>query len=337
MKTIIYSTKFFERTYFEQANVIGHELKMVEEALSLETACLAKDCSVVCVFTSDDVSAPVLLQLQELGVRYIAVRATGYDNVDIQTALSLGMKVANVPEYSPHGIAEHAVGLMLALSRKLMLANQQVHHYNFKVDDLIGFNLQHKTVGIVGTGKIGSAMAKILHGFGCHLLGYDIHENKELVEKYGLHYMELEMLCRLSDVITIHVSLNEHTEQLIDKEMIEIMKKGVMVINTARGAVVNTMNVIEGIENGHIGYFGTDVYEKEKGVFFNDYSNKTFEDTMLKKLLSFPNVLLTPHQAFATKESLYTISTTTFHNIGCWALEQNSANELHFEPNIRSR
>ncbi|UKJ06704.1 2-hydroxyacid dehydrogenase [Solitalea lacus] len=334
MKTIFFSTKAFERQYLENANTAMHELKMVEEALSLKTVDLAKGYSVVCIFAGDDASAPVIEKLHENGVRFIAIRATGYDNVDIQSATKLGIRVTNVPDYSPYAIAEHAVGLMLALSRKLPLANDQVHQYNFKVDNLIGFDLHHKTVGIIGTGQIGSVAAKILYGFGCSLLGFDIQENKELTELYDLHYVDLNTLCRLSDIITIHVPLNEQTEYLIDEALITTMKKGVMLINTARGAVVNTADVIAGLENGQIGYFGADVYEKERGLFFFDFFEKKFDDKMLKKLLSFKNVLLTPHQAFATKEALYNIATTTFYNIDCWGLEQKSQNELQVNEQV---
>src|SRR2546428_1476574 len=224
MKVIVFSTKNFERSYLEEANKTGHDLKMVETPLSLETADLAFGNSIACISTADDASVSVIEKLHENGIRCITIRATGYDNVDIKKARQLGIRVANVPEYSPYAIAEHAIGLILALNRKLVLANRQVHQYNFKVDDLIGFDLHHKTVGIVGTGKTGSLMAKILHGFGCDLLGFDMNENKELVEKYGLHYVDLNTLCRLSDIITINISLNEHTEHIINKDVISSMK-----------------------------------------------------------------------------------------------------------------
>jgi len=272
MKIIIYSTKDFERKYLLKANRINHELTCVEEALNLKTAVLAKGHEAAVVFTGDDVSTTVIDKLHEAGVKYIAIRAVGYDSIDIKRANELGIKVANVPEYSPYAIAEHAVALMLALNRKLILANTQVHHHNFTVDNIVGFDLHKKTVGIIGTGRIGGVTAGIMHGFGCRLLGYDIKENKELSKQYGLKYVHLKTLCRESDIISLHTPLNAATKYLITKELIDEMKQGVMIINTARGAVMNTQHVIEALESGKIGYLGTDVYENVKGIFFYDYS-----------------------------------------------------------------
>jgi D-lactate dehydrogenase len=328
MKIIIYSTKDFERNYLLKANRINHELTCVEEALNLKTAELAKGHEAAVVFTGDDVSKAVVDKLNEAGVMYIVIRAVGYDNIDIKRANELGIKVANVPEYSPYAIAEHAVALMLALNRKLILANAQVHHHNFTVGNIVGFDLHKKTVGIIGTGRIGGVTAGILHGFGCRLLGYDITENKELSKKYGLQYVHLKTLCRESDIISLHTPLNAATKYLITKELIDEMKQGVMIINTARGAVMNTQHVIEALESGKIGYLGTDVYEKEKGIFFYDYSKNRIQDEILKKLMSFPNVIVTPHQAFATQEALSNIADTTFYNLDCWAQHKNTENEL---------
>jgi D-lactate dehydrogenase len=328
MKVLIYSIKDFERSYLIGANKMNHELTFVEEALVLETAGLAQSHEVVVVFTGDNVTTAVVEKLNEFGVKYIAVRAVGYDNVDIKRANELEMKVANVPEYSPYAIAEHAVALMLALNRKLIIADKQVHDFNFTVDKLVGFDLHGKTVGIVGTGSIGSVIAKILYGFGCRLLGYDIEQNNELIEKYNLEYVDLKTMCRLSDIITLHTPLNTATRYLINKELVDEMKTGVMLINTARGAVINTEHVIEALENGKIGYLGLDVYEREKGIFFYDHSNKPLEDEVLKKLMSNPNVIITPHQAFATKDALTNIADATFYNIDSWAQNKKSDNEL---------
>ena len=329
MKIIIYSIKDFERSYLIQANKMNHELTYAEEALSPETAGLAQTHEAAVVFTGDDVSTAVVEKLHAAGVKFIAVRAVGYDNVDINKASDLGIKVANVPEYSPYAIAEHAVALMLALNRKIILADKQVHHHNFSVGNLVGFDLHQKTVGIIGTGRIGNVIARILHGFGCRLLGYDIQENKELAEKYNLQYVDLKTLFRSSDIITLHTPLKTATKYLINKEMLDIMKPGVMLINTARGAVINTEHVIEALENGKIGYLGLDVYEKEKGIFFYDHSKQKIKDDVLKKLMSYPNVIITPHQAFATKEALSNIADTTFYNIDNWAQNKKSANELN--------
>jgi D-lactate dehydrogenase len=328
MKIIIYSTKDYERSYLQMANKMNHELTCAEEALNLKTAALAKGHEAAVVFTGDDVSISVVDALHKSGVKYIAIRAVGYDNIDIKRANELGIKVANVPEYSPYAIAEHAVALMLALNRKLILADKQVHHHNFTVDNLVGYDIHQKTVGIIGTGRIGKVMASILHGFGCKLLGYDIEENKEIAEKYNLEYVDLKTLCRSSDIITLHTPLNTATKYLINKDMLDEMKPGVMLINTARGAVINTEYVIEALENGKIGYLGIDVYEKEKGIFFYDYSKNKISDEMLKKLMSYPNVIITPHQGFATNEALSNIAVTTFYNISCWANSKITENEL---------
>ena len=333
MKTIIYSIKDFERSYLLNANKMNHELTLIEEPLISDTVALAKGHEAVVVFTGDDVSTTVVQKLHDAGVKYIAIRAVGYDNVDIKTANDLGIKCANVPEYSPYAIAEHAVALMLALNRKLVLADKQVHHHNFTVGNLVGFDLHQKTVGIVGTGKIGSVAAKILHGFGCNLLGYDIEEKKELKEKYNLKYVDLKTLCSSSDIITLNTPLNTATKYMINKDMLDIMKKGVMLINTARGAVINTEHVIEALDSGKIGYLGLDVYESEKGVFFYDHSKNKVKDELLKKLMSYPNVIITPHQAFATNEALSNIASTTFYNLDKWAQNLNSENELTCKGN----
>ena len=328
MKVIIYSIKDFEKSYFIKANIMNHELTFVEETLNVSTTGLAQTHEAAVIFTGDDVSTEVVEKLYEAGVKYIAVRAVGYDNVDIKKANDLGITVANVPEYSPNAIAEHAVALMLALNRKLILADRQVHQNNFTVTNLVGFDLYQKKVGIIGMGRIGSVIAKILHGFGCRLLGYDIQQNKKLMNKYDIQYVDLKTLCSSSDIITLHTPLNTATKYLINKEMLDLTKQGVMLINTARGAVINTEHVIEALENGKIGYLGLDVYEREKGIFFYNHSNQKIKDDVLKKLMSYPNVIITPHQAFATNEALSNIADTTFYNIDCWAKNENSKNEL---------
>lgn len=328
MKILFYSTKDFERPYLQDASNKVFDTGMTEKALSMDTAEAAKGFNVVSIFTGDDASAGVLERLHRYGVRFIAVRAAGYDNVDLDKAAELGMCVANVPEYSPYAIAEHALALMLALNRKLIIANEQVHQQNFTVSNLIGFDLHGKTIGIIGTGKIGGTLAKILHGFGCRLLAYDIRENKELTNLYGVEYVTLTALCRESDIISIHTCLTPETKHLINRKLIGLMKPGVMLINTSRGACVHTNDVLHFLENGHIGYFGADVYEREKGVFLYDWSGKELRDDTLKKLLGMPNVLITPHQGFATKEALTNIAQTTFYTLHCWANELPADHEL---------
>jgi D-lactate dehydrogenase len=270
----------------------------------------------------------VLEALHGLGVRYIAIRAAGYDNVGMERAGQLGMKVANVPAYSPNAIAEHAVALMLALNRKLILADRQVHAYNFTVGGLMGFDMHGKTVGIIGTGKIGRVTARILHGFGCRLLGHDIKENASMKEDCQLRYVGLEELYASSDIITLHTPLNPQTAGLINSGSIAKMKPGVMLINTSRGGLVKTTEVIDALARGHISAFGADVYEAERGLFFFDHSAAGLKDPVLKKLLDMPNVLVTPHQAFATHEAMTNIADTSFSNIDCWAHGEASPNEL---------
>ena len=328
MKVIIYSTKDYETSYLLDANINKHELTITEQSLKLETVKLAKEHDAIVVFACDDVSEPVIQKLHEIGIKFIAIRAAGFDNVALNKAKELGIKCANVPEYSPNAIAEHAVALMLALNRKLLLASKQVHQHNFTVGNLIGFDFNNKTVGIVGTGRIGSIVAKIMHGFGCNLLGYDTEENPELIEKFNLRYVDLKTLCGQSDVITLHLPLNTDTKHLINDKMIEVMKSGVMLINTARGAIIDTEKVIKALKAGKIGYLGLDVYEKEKGVFFYDYSVEKIQDTVLNELINHPDVIITAHQAFATKEALLNLAETTFYNLNQWAQNKKSENEL---------
>ncbi len=328
MKILFYSTKDFEQPYLETSNFRKEEIVFIKEALSLQTADKAKGFDTVSIFAGDDASSAVLEALHKNGVRFIAIRAAGYDNVDLKKATELGIVVANAPEYSPYAIAEHAVALILALNRKIIAADKQVHQQNFTTSNLVGFDLNRKTVGIIGVGKIGGVLVKIMHGFGCRLLGYDIQENKELKEKYGLEYVDLPALCREANIISIHTSLTPGTRYMINRKLIGLMQRGVMLINTGRGGCMNTQDVIEGLENGHIGSYGADVYENERGVFFYDHSGKELNDPMLKKLLSMPNVLTTPHQAFATQEALSNIAITTFDNIECWKNNKLSKNEL---------
>jgi len=334
MKILFYSTKDFEQPYLDAANGGQEKVEFIKEALSLQTADKAKGFDTVSIFAGDDASSAVLEELYKNGVRFIAIRAAGYDNVDIKKATESGIVIANVPEYSPYAIAEHTVALILALNRKIITADKQVHHQNFTTGNLVGFDLHGKTVGIIGVGKIGSAFVKIIHGFGCRLLGYDIRENKMLTESFGLEYVDLPALCREANIISIHTCLTPQTKYLLNRKLIGLMQRGVMLINTSRGGCVNTADVIEGLENGHISYYGTDVYENERGIFFYDYSGKELKDEMLKKLLTMPNVLITPHQAFATQEALTNIAGTTFYNIDCWKKNQRSKNELSMQGSL---
>ena len=334
MKVLFYSAKSFEKRYFIKANHTHLDISFTEYPLSLHTAYLSKGFDCISVFTADDVSEKVLELLYLEGVKFIAVRAAGYDNVNLRKASELGIHVANVPEYSPWSIAEHTAAMVLALNRKIVLADKQVHTQNFSLDNLVSFDLHNKTVGIIGTGRIGKISAKIMHGFGCQLLGFDISPSAELESNYAFKYCTLQELCLTSDIILIHTPLNTSTKYLLDKKMFSIMKRGVMIVNTARGAVVNTADLLAYLQNGTIGYYGMDVYENEKGIFFADLTGKHIEDPDLVKLLSMKNVLVTPHQAFATYEALTNIADTTFYNILEWKEGLTPDNELTHHPSF---
>lgn len=328
MKVLVYSAKAFEIPYLEKANKNQHQLTFINEALSSKTAMKAVGYDAISIFSADEACFMTIDKLKSFGVKYISLRSVGYDNVNLRAAERANIKVANVPAYSPYAIAEHAVSLLLVLNRKLIESNQRVKHYNFNLDGLVGIDLNKKVVGIIGTGKIGSVMAKIMHGFGCELLGFDISEDKELASTYNLKYMTLKDVCEKADIISIHVPLTTETHQMIDEDLISQMKKGVMIINTARGAVINTEHAIEALKSGKIGALGIDVYEHEKGVFFKDYSNNIPDDIVLMQLNAFPNVLITGHHAFLTEEALTNIAETTMYNLNCWDSDQETENEL---------
>lgn len=328
MKTLLYSTKDYEIPYLEKANCRKHELTLIKEALSSESAMKAIGYDAISISSADKVSSIIIEKLSDFGVKYITLRSVGHDNVSLHSALEFNIKVANTPAYSPYAIAEHAVSLLLALNRKLIESNQRVKSFNFDLNHLIGFDLNNKTVGIIGTGRIGSIMTKIMHGFGCELLGFDLVENKELIQKYNLTYHSLEDLCKNSDIISLHIPLNSDTHHLIDKKLIAQMKPGVVIINTARGAILKTEDIINSLRNETIGFLGIDVYENEKEIFFRDHSHDIVKDEMLIKLNSMPNVLITGHHALLTEEALTNIAATTIYNLDCWSENRETENEL---------
>ena len=328
MKVLIYSAKDFEIPYLEKANNRKHKLSFTKEALSSKTAINAVGYNAISIFSADEACFITIEKLKDLGVKYIALRSVGYDNVNLRAAAQLNIKVANVPAYSPNAIAEHAVSLLLSLNRRIIESNHRVKHFNFDLKNLVGFDLKNKTVGIIGTGKIGAVMTKIMHGFGCNLLGYDININNDLINQYSMCYTTLEDLCKQSDIISIHVPLNSETHQLIDEDSISKMKEGVIIINTARGAIINTEHIIEGLKNGKIGALGIDVYENESGIFFNDLSQNIPDDDLLIKLNAMPNVLITGHHAFLTEEALTNIAETTIYNLDSWSKGNETENEL---------
>ncbi|WP_282113595.1 2-hydroxyacid dehydrogenase [Maribacter stanieri] len=328
MKIAIFNVHNWEKNYLQSANDDKHELKMFDTYLTLDTVDLAKACDAICIFTEDNASAPVLDRLHELGVKYIALRSAGFNNIDVPHAMKLGIRIARVPEYSPYAIAEFTVGVMLALNRKLVRTHYRIMEMNFSLNGLVGFDMNGKTVGIIGTGKIGSVVAKILHGFGCKLLLYDIYENNALVEKYGATYTDLDSLIEQSDIITLHAPLNAKTHHLIKADRIAKMKKSVMLINAGRGGLVNTQDVINGLKTGQIGYFGMDVYEEEKGLYFEDHSEDILQDDAIARLMTLRNVLISSHQAFLTDTALQNISRITFENLECMEKGDACKNEI---------
>lgn len=328
MKVAVYSSNKFEIYYLEKVFNRKHDVKYISSPLTIENASLAQNYDAVSIFVSDNASAPVLQILAESGVKFLALRSAGYNHVDITEAKRLNIKVARVPEYSPYAVAEHAVALMLALNRKLIRAHNRVMEQNFSLDGLVGFDVHGKTVGIIGAGKIGSVVAKIMNGFGCRILAHDKSENTELQNKYGAIYTDCETLCRESDIISLHAPLVPETKYLIDKNCISKMKKGVMLINTSRGALVNTKDAIEALKTGQIGYLGMDVYEEEIGLFFEDHSEDILQDDIIARLMTFNNVLITSHQAFLTDTALSNIAETTFSNLECFENNITSGNEL---------
>ena len=266
--------------------------------------------------------------LSAIGIKYLALRSAGFNHIDIKAAYELGMRVARVPEYSPYAVAEHTVALMLALNRKLVVAHNRIRDLNFSLNGLTGFDMHNKTVGIIGTGKIGRIVAEILHGFGCRIMAYDIMPDNDWANRYGVVYTGIDNLCSQSDIITLHAPFNEQTRYIINKVRIAKMKKGVMLINTSRGALVKTKDIIAALKSGQIGYLGLDVYEEERGLFFEDHSGDILQDDVIARLMTFSNVLITSHQAFLTDTALHNIAETTVDNLDCFEGGTENKNEL---------
>lgn len=334
MKVLVYSAKEFEIPFLNKANKNQHHITYTKDALDSHTASQAFGFKAISIFSGDDARTLVLEKLSELGVKYIVIRSTGFNNIQIKPAYLYGLKVANAPNYSSHAIAEHTTALLLALNRKLVKADRQVHQYNFLLDDLIGFNLHGKTVGIIGTGNIGSVMAKIMNGFGCKILATDLEPDAVLVENCNLTYVNLEELCRNSDIITLHIPLSYENHQLINKKRLGWMKKDTILMNTSRGPIVEHKALIQALETGQLGGYCADVYEKEKGVFFKDHSDEGLKDEQLRKLLSFHNVLLTPHQAYLTTEALQRLASITIQNLNDFEQGKSCKNEIGCETLI---
>jgi D-lactate dehydrogenase len=314
-KVAFFSTQVYDRVFFEKYNVdFGYELDFFETQLNEQTAKLISNTDVVCVFVNDVVNEAVIKQLAERKVRIIALRCAGFNNVDLEAAKKYNLKVCRVPAYSPEAVAEHAMAMILTLNRKTHKAYNRVREQNFSLNGLLGFDLHGKTVGIIGTGNIGKAFARIVKGFGCKVLAFDVVTDSEM-EKSGVNFVSLETLFKESDIISLHCPLNEKTKHLINEKSLSMMKDHVMIINTSRGALIQTLDVIHALKSGKVGYLGIDVYEQEEKLFFTDHSGDIIQDDAIQRLMSFPNVLVTAHQAFFTNEALTQIALVTFGNI----------------------
>ncbi|MDG6452768.1 2-hydroxyacid dehydrogenase [Glaesserella parasuis] len=317
MKVAVFSTKNYDRKYLEIANQQYHfEFEFFDFMLNERTAKMAEGCDVVCIFVNDDGSRAVLEKLAKVGVKMIALRCAGFNNVDLQAAKELGIQVVCVPAYSPEAVAEHTVGLMMTLNRRIHRAYQRTREANFSLEGLIGFNMYKRTVGVIGTGKIGIATTRILKGFGMNILAFDPFKNP-IVEEIGAKYVTLDELYAKSDVITLHCPATPENYHLLNKEAFDKMKDGVMIINTSRGSLIDTPEAIEALKRRKIGALGMDVYENERDLFFEDKSNEVILDDVFRRLSSCHNVLLTGHQAFLTEEALMNISDVTLYNICC--------------------
>ncbi|RAI45614.1 2-hydroxyacid dehydrogenase [Rhodoplanes roseus] len=332
MKIAVFSTKPYDRQFLDAANRDGrHRLVWFEARLSLETAPLAAGAGVVCAFVNDQLDRPVLELLAELGVRLIALRSAGFNNVDMSAAASLGLSVCRVPAYSPQAVAEHTLALILCLDRKIHRAYNRVREGNFALEGLLGFDLAGKTVGIVGTGKIGEAVARILGGFGCRLLAHDVAENPACLA-LGARYVPRDELFANADVVTLHCPLTPDTYHCVDSALLGRAKRGLMLVNTSRGAVIDTRAVIRALKDGTLGSLALDVYEEEADLFFENLSDQVIRDDVFARLLTFPNVLITGHQAFFTVEALTEIAQTTMANITAF---EETGHPMHAVPSSR--
>ncbi|WP_416397683.1 2-hydroxyacid dehydrogenase [Allohahella sp. A8] len=332
MRVAFFSTQTYDRSFFDKLNAAhGHELVWFETHLNQKTAALAAGAEAVCVFVNDTLDPATLEVLSTLGVRFVALRCAGFNNVDLPTAKNLDMKVVRVPEYSPFAVAEHAVALILALNRRIPRAYNRVRDGNFKLDGLMGFDLHGKTVGVVGTGKIGAIFARIMLGFGCRVLAVDPYPDLVLqheLESKGSGYASIEEVFAQSDILSLHCPLNQHTSHLIDADTFRMTKSTLMLVNTSRGALVDTTALIQALKQGRIGSVALDVYEEEAELFFADHSATLIQDDEFMRLLTFPNVLITAHQAFFTEEAMSSIAAITLQNLADLQRGEGCANEV---------
>jgi D-lactate dehydrogenase len=334
VKVLVYSIRPYDKAALAAANKEKHELHFTEARLDERTASLAAGYPGVCCFVDDNLDGRVLSKLHQGGTRLVALRSTGFNNVDLPTAGKLGMTVARVNRYSPYAVAEFAVGLMLALNRKIHRAYERVREGNFLLDGLLGYDMHGRTAGIVGTGKIGSVLAQILRGFGCELLGYDVKENPECLES-GMRYVTLEELLGHSDIVSLHAPLTPHTRHMINARTLALMKPGAMLINTSRGALVDSKALIAALKKRRLGAAGLDVYEEESHIYFRDLSDEVITDDVIMRLTTFPNVIITGHQAFFTREALDIIAATTVNNISNFEAGRRDENVIKPEEVVK--
>jgi D-lactate dehydrogenase len=314
MKIIFFSAQPYDKDFFNSHNTdFGFDLVYHKSQLNEQTVGLVDHAEAVCVFVNDKVTALVCRQLADKGVKIIALRCAGFNNVDLEAAKALGIKVCRVPAYSPEAVAEHALALIMTLNRKTHKAYNRVREQNFSLNGLLGFNLHGKTIGVIGTGNIGKAFCRMMLGLGCQVKAFDVIANTEL-EAIGVTYHPLSDVLN-TDIVSLHCPLNEQTRYLINTTTIGMMKPGAMLINTSRGGLIDTKAAIQGLKSGQIGYLGIDVYEQEEHLFFRDLSGTVIQDDEIQRLMSFPNVLITAHQAFFTDKALSQIATTTLNNV----------------------
>lgn len=334
MKVAFFNTKSYDRQSFNAANQQHqHEIVFFESHLSHETVSLAIGFPAVCIFINDNLNADMLATLAQCGTKLIALRSAGFNHVDLAAANELEVVIVRVPAYSPYAVAEHAVALILSLNRKVHRAYNRVREGNFSIEGLLGFDLYGATVGVIGTGRIGAIFAQIMCGFGCKLLGYDTYQAPNCLE-LGMEYVSIDELFAKSDIISLHCPLTPDTHHLIGTEAIAKMKNGTMLINTSRGGLIDTQAAIDGLKSGAIGYLGIDVYEQEADLFFEDLSNQVIQDDTFQRLLTFPNVIVTGHQAFFTSQALANIAETTLSNIAEFEQNGSCVNEVKIETAI---
>lgn len=339
MKIAFFDTHDYDREFFNQQNSkFKHEIVYFEPRLTAQTTLLAKDFPCVCCFVNDRLDAETLCVLACKEFKLITLRSAGYNNVDLIEAEKLGLTVVRVPAYSPHAVAEHAVGLIQALNRKIHRAYGRVRDFNFSISGFVGFDLNGRTVGVIGTGRIGAIFARIMKlGFGCKVLAYDLEPNSALVQEGIVQYVDLPTIYKESDIVSLHVPLTPSTHHIVNDKALSQMKPGVLLINTGRGALIDSRSLIEHLKAGRIGGAGLDVYEQEEGVFFADLSNQVIQDDVLARLLSFPNVLVTSHQGFFTREALTHIAETTLQSIADFEAGRPLVNRIQAEKAIQKK